>query len=217
MQDIVDTKCLSLQELVCTEFAESLWVETCPKTVPGTSQPCHGSQQVPGQSCAGTDTLGCPPGTTRGCVRTTYAGHNSHTLIFPPTWNYSRFSLSLTAVGSLSQHAFPRLYLSPVIRQQYEPVETFRTSAFWQPKCEGRCQVLRLSHGDFSRATLSCLFFICSVTATQWRQGQPHPAGQHSQGMCARDTPSGHAHSNWAGKVRLLVTYSQSWNWPWLL
>lgn len=134
-------------------------------------------------------TLGFPTYTTRACVRTIYVGHNSHTLIFPPTWNYSQFSLSLMAVGSLSQHAFPRLYLSPVIRQQYEPVEMFCTSAFWQPKCEGQCQVLRLSHGGFSRATLSCLFFICSITAMQWRQEQPHAAGEHCQGMILSCAP----------------------------
>lgn len=111
--------------------------------------------------------------------RTIYAGYNSQNLIFPPMQNYSQFSLFLTVVGSLSQNAFPRLYLSSVIRRQYELVETFCTSAFQQSKCERGCQALRLSCGSFSRTIICCLFFIYSVTTTQWRQQPPHPAGEH--------------------------------------
>lgn len=135
--------------------------------------------------------------------------------------NYSQLSLFLTVVGSLSQNAFLRLCLFSVIRRQYELVETFLhvcilAVQMWRGMSSTEAQPWKFFTYDH---LLSVFHLQCNdnavettTTTSSWRA-----LTSDDFLMCARDRSSAHAQSNWAEKVRLLSTYSQSWNWPGLL
>lgn len=76
----------------------------------------HGSSVGTRSAACGHKCFAFLPDITYKHVMTIYTGHYSQTQVSLPIWNHSQFFL--VVVSSLSRNAFPRLYLSFVIRRQ---------------------------------------------------------------------------------------------------